>query len=44
MKYKYKSIDTRTMRGIKIAEKLRAKGWEVVSVGATHIVFQKETL
>jgi len=42
MKLKYQTVDTRTLDGIKKAEKLKANGWKIGSVGFTTIQFYKE--
>jgi hypothetical protein len=41
MKYQYKRIDTRTVKGLKQAENLKAKGWRIILVGIDYILFEK---
>ena len=41
MKAKYKTIDLRTIKGIKQAELLKSKGWKVGSVGFDTIQLYK---
>jgi hypothetical protein len=40
--WKYKTIDTRTVEGLKQAERLHEEGWTVGSVGFWTIQFYKE--
>lgn len=42
MKYKYKSVCTRTAQGLRRAEMLRAHGWEMIHHGFCNILFEKE--
>lgn len=39
MKTEYKSIDTRTLKGLKEAERMKANGWTIASVGVYTIMF-----
>ena len=39
MKYKYKTVDTSTSKGIKQAEKLHAKGYKFAVVGIDKLMF-----
>ncbi len=41
MKYQYKTIDTRTLKGLKQAEALKRNGWKIISVGLFTIKFEK---
>ena len=41
MKYEYKRVDTSTVKGLKQAEQLQAKGWKVISVGLTYVLLEK---
>ena len=42
MKYKYASVDLRTVKGIKKAKKLKENGWRIISHSPDVIVFEKE--
>jgi len=33
MKLQYRTVDLRTLKGIKLAERLKANGWKIGSVG-----------
>lgn len=37
-----RNIDTRTLEGLKRAERLTAQGWKAVSIGFTVITFERE--
>jgi hypothetical protein len=39
---KYKTVDTRTLKGLKQAERLKANGWTIGSVGLWTIEFYKK--
>lgn len=41
MKYKYKNVDTRTIKGLKKAEALKKSGWKVLTVGVNSILFER---
>ena len=41
-KYAYKTVNTRSKKGLEQAERLKAQGWEAVSVGLDLITFQKK--
>jgi len=41
MTHRYKTIDTRTLAGIRQAERLKRAGWIIVSVGFYRIQFMK---
>lgn len=41
MKRKYRTIDTRTMKGLKEAERLKRNGWRIISAGFWTIIFEK---
>lgn len=41
-KVEYRTVDTRTEKGLKEAEKLKAAGWEIGSVGLYTIQFFKK--
>jgi len=43
-KIKYKTVDTRTLKGVKQAERLKANGWTVGSIGFSTIEFYKPIL
>lgn len=40
-KITYKTVDTRTVKGLKIAERLQSQGWKVGYVGFYTIQFYK---
>ena len=40
--YKYKTIDTRTIKGIKQAERLQANDWKIIRSGLFSIQFEKK--
>lgn len=42
MKFEYKTIDTRTEKGLKQAERLQRQGWKDINVGLFSIVFERE--
>jgi len=42
MKYKYKTIDTRTLKGIRSAENHLKNGWKIISNGINNILMEKE--
>lgn len=42
MKIKYKTVDTRSLKGLKEAERLQRGNWKVGSVGFYTIQFYKE--
>ena len=42
MAYKYKTIDLRTVKGIKQAERLKSLGWKIISVGFNTIMLEKK--
>ena len=42
MKYEYKTISTRSIHGLKLAERLQKQGWRVISSSFTIIVFERE--
>lgn len=42
MKYQYRRIDISTLKGLKQAERLQARGWKLVGGGLFTIVMQKE--
>ncbi|MFA5049045.1 MAG: hypothetical protein WC516_08530 [Patescibacteria group bacterium] len=41
-KYKYRTVDTRTLKGLKTAETLKRNGWKVITHGVTTIQFEKK--
>jgi hypothetical protein len=41
MNIKYKTVDTRTEKGLKQVERLKANGWKVGSIGKTVIELYK---
>lgn len=41
MIYEYKTISLRTLSGVKQAERMKANGWEIVSIGFETIMFQR---
>jgi len=41
MKIKYKTINTRTLKGLKQAENLKKSGWKIGSIGFYTIQFYK---
>lgn len=40
-RFEYKTIDTSTINGIAEAEKLKALGWRIISVGLYTIQFER---
>ena len=42
MKIKYKTIDLRSEKGFKEAEKLKVQGWKIGSIGFNTIQMYKE--
>ena len=44
MTIKYKTVDTMTIAGIELAEKLKANGWTIYSVGLFRIQFYKKVV
>ena len=40
--FKYKTIDTSTVKGIEQAEMYQRKGWKIISNGIYTIQFEKE--
>lgn len=38
---KYRIVDTSTLKGLKLAERLHANGWKMESVGLYLIMFSK---
>ena len=42
MKYKYITIDLRSIKGFEKAEKLKTNGWHIISVGFNTIQLEKE--
>lgn len=41
MKFKYKTVSTRTLKGLKQAERLKNNGWKIGAVGWESIDFWK---
>lgn len=41
MKYKYKTISLKTVKGFKDAERLHRNGWKIVAHGIASIQFEK---
>lgn len=41
MKFKYKTVDTRTIKGLKYAEWLKAHGWHIIAIGYLTLTFEK---
>lgn len=39
---KYKTVDTKTLKGLIEAERLKENGWKIISVGFYEIIFEKE--
>jgi len=44
MKTQYKNVDTSTLAGLKQAEKLKASGWIIYSIGLFIIRFYKKEI
>lgn len=42
MAFKYKTVDTSTVEGLKRAERLVARGWKIISVGFWQLILEKE--
>lgn len=42
MKFKYRTIDTSTLKGLKQAERLHENGWKIIRTGLFLIWFEKE--
>ena len=40
-RFKYKSVDTSTLEGLKEAERYKANGWKIISTGFYTIIFSK---
>jgi len=40
--FKYKTVDTKTLRGLKRAEWYKSHGWKIIAVGFWTITFEKE--
>lgn len=40
-RFKYRTVDTRTYKGLKTAERLHLNGWRTISVGLFSIQFEK---
>jgi len=41
-KFKYKRIDTSTMKGLLLAERYHANGWRTIQAGLWTILFERE--
>lgn len=41
MKFEYQQVDTRSEEGLKRAEKLKANGWRIISVGFCTLLFER---
>jgi hypothetical protein len=41
MQFEFKTVDTSTMQGIQLAERLKAEGWIIGSIGFYTIQFYK---
>ncbi len=41
MKLKYKTVDTSTLKGLKLAERLHMNGWKTIRVGLFLVYFEK---
>jgi len=41
--YKYKTVDTSTLKGLKQAERLHRLGWKTIRVGLFLIYFEKKS-
>ena len=41
-KFSYKTVDTRTLKGLKLAEQLKENGWKVLDIGLYHISFERK--
>ena len=44
MKYEYRSIDTRTIQGIRAGERLQRAGWYIIRLGLYTIMFERVKL
>lgn len=42
MKFKYRTIDTSTLKGLKLAERLHQNGWKIIRSGLFLIYFERE--
>lgn len=42
MKYEYRTIDTSTLKGLKLAEKLHMVGWKTDRIGLFMIWFSRK--
>ena len=40
-KFSYKTVNTKTVEGLKLAEKLKSDGWKIISTGLFNITFEK---
>lgn len=42
MRYQWKTVDTRTTKGLKEAETLQAEGWYIISTGFYSLIFERK--
>ncbi len=40
--FKYRTVDTSTLKGLKRAEWYGARGWKIINVGFTTLTFEKK--
>ena len=40
--FRYKTVDTKTLRGLQRAEWYKSHGWKIIAVGFWTITFEKE--
>lgn len=41
MRFKYRHVDIRSLKGMRLAERLQRNGWKIISVGFDTILFEK---
>lgn len=42
MKFKYRIVNTKTLEGLKEAEKLKRNNWKIINIGLYEIIFEKK--
>lgn len=42
MKYDYKRVELKTKKDFKKAERLKDRGWKIISVGFINVILEKE--
>lgn len=41
MRYHYKNVNVRNLKGLKLAEKLQSQGWKIINAGIDTLLFEK---